>query len=337
MLIGFFFFTVISFIILTLIDSECYIPQLDDPEWVYECGGDYYNTYYEVNTICLVKKPDARVFMIRRSAITIPSSTSTIPITTTTAVKSTTTRKPSTKKKGTTRRKGATKKKKTTKRRTTTKRKGTTKRKATTRKKKTTRRKGATKKSKTTKRRTSKKKKPTTTTITTSTPTTTNTITTTPTKQSSSEIDIKSLRRNYLIQTNMYRQLHGSPDLTNSEQLENLAQAYAEKLGEEYNGKLIHDPDKTYGENLAYVPISMIVDPVRLWYNEIQNYHYENPGFGMNTGHFTQLVWKNTKEMGCGIGKVNEKYPGYYIVSCKYNPSGNYEGQYKENVLPVQK
>uniref|UniRef100_A0A0N5C4K2 SCP domain-containing protein n=1 Tax=Strongyloides papillosus TaxID=174720 RepID=A0A0N5C4K2_STREA len=90
---------------------------------------------------------------------------------------------------------------------------------------------------------------------------------------------------------------------------------YAEKLGEEYNGKLIHDPDKTYGENLAYVPISMIVDPVRLWYNEIQNYHYENPGFGMNTGHFTQLVWKNTKEMGCGIGKVNEKYPGYYIVS----------------------
>uniref|UniRef100_A0A0N5BUY9 SCP domain-containing protein n=1 Tax=Strongyloides papillosus TaxID=174720 RepID=A0A0N5BUY9_STREA len=250
--------------------------------------------------------------MIRRSAITIPSFTSTIPITTITTIEttkiSTTTRKPSTKRKVTTRRKATTKKKK-----------GATKREGTTKKRKTTKRRSTTR----------KKKSPTTTTIST-----TSLITT---KKPSSEIDIKSLRRNYLIQTNMYRQLHGSPDLTNNEELENLAQAYAERLGKEYNGKLIHDPDKRYGENLAYVPISMIVDPVRLWYNEIQNYHYENPGFGLNTGHFTQLIWKNTKEMGCGIGKVNEKYPGYYIVSCKYNPSGNYEGQYKENVLPVQK
>jgi hypothetical protein len=48
------------------------------------------------------------------------------------------------------------------------------------------------------------------------------------------------------------------------------------------------------------------------WYNEVSKYNYRNPGFSMATGHFTQLVWKNTKSIGFGIA---QKGSSYYIVS----------------------
>uniref|UniRef100_A0A0N5CH25 SCP domain-containing protein n=2 Tax=Strongyloides papillosus TaxID=174720 RepID=A0A0N5CH25_STREA len=270
----------------------------------------------------------------------------------------TTKRKNKSKRRQTTKRKQATKYRTTPKKKLTTKRKTTSKKKLTTKRITTPKRKLNTKPKRklTTKRRTTPKTTPkrklTTKHITTSkkksttkrrtTPnkilTTTTVKTTTSSKKPSSGNEIDSLRRKYLDQTNKYRRLHGSPDLTNSQKLENLAQAYAEKLANEFSGQLIHDPDQTYGENLAYMPSTMIDDPVKLWYDEVKNYDFNNPGFGMNTGHFTQLVWKNTKEMGCGIGRINQKNNGfyYYIISCKYNPPGNYPNQFNENVLPKE-
>ena len=53
-------------------------------------------------------------------------------------------------------------------------------------------------------------------------------------------------------------------------------------------------------------------------------------GFSMETGHFTQLVWKGTKSVGCGKATCN----GLDIYVCNYDPAGNWERQYKQNVLP---
>jgi hypothetical protein len=39
-----------------------------------------------------------------------------------------------------------------------------------------------------------------------------------------------------------------------------------------------------------------------MWYDEVKFYNYNNPGFGMSTGHFTQLVWIGSNALGCGIG-----------------------------------
>ena len=88
-----------------------------------------------------------------------------------------------------------------------------------------------------------------------------------------------------------------------------------------------------------------------MWYNEIRKYNYNKPGFSMGmmldqtidltdyledcetflaTGHFTQVVWKDTRQLGCGLA-INRKNKVYGV--CDYSPPGNYEGKYKENVL----
>ena len=50
------------------------------------------------------------------------------------------------------------------------------------------------------------------------------------------------------------------------------------------------------------------------WYDELYKpgYNFNNPGWNENpgAGHFTQLVWKGTTELGIGIAKV-----GFHIVS----------------------
>ena len=57
-----------------------------------------------------------------------------------------------------------------------------------------------------------------------------------------------------------------------------------------------------------------------LWYDEVKDYDFAKGEFGMDTGHFTQLVWKGTQKAGFGIS-------GNYVVG-RYAPPGNYEGDF---------
>jgi hypothetical protein len=70
------------------------------------------------------------------------------------------------------------------------------------------------------------------------------------------------------------------------------------------------------------------------WYNEVTTcpYPYGEPAWDSCWGHFTQVVWKNTTEIGCGC--KNGCSPWYSICVCQYNPPGNYIGQFEENVFP---
>jgi len=53
----------------------------------------------------------------------------------------------------------------------------------------------------------------------------------------------------------------------------------------------------------------------------------------MNTGHFTQLVWKGSKQIGCGASCNNSNK---CYVTCNYYPPGNYIGQFASNVFPLK-
>ncbi len=129
---------------------------------------------------------------------------------------------------------------------------------------------------------------------------------------------------------NSYRVLHGTSPLVWSAALAASAQAYAETCSANHSGS-------GHGENLAWASYDMgrsLV--VKMWYDEEILYDYSKPGFDSSTGHFTQLLWKGTAEIGCGYaGSCAHAGSGMKNVwVCQYDPPGNYRGEFPENVLP---
>ncbi|KAF9947758.1 hypothetical protein BGZ72_010299 [Mortierella alpina] len=86
-----------------------------------------------------------------------------------------------------------------------------------------------------------------------------------------------------------------------------------------------------FGENLAagYKDFKVAING---WYSEAKFYNYGNPGFSGRTGHFTQVVWKGTKSVGCA--KKFCPNSNWYIYICNYSPPGNMMGDFPRNVLP---
>ncbi len=161
-------------------------------------------------------------------------------------------------------------------------------------------------------------------------------------------IDLGTFRNAALPEHNTYRAKHHSPDLTLSDSLNNTAQSWAEHLASNPNGGLEHSSPSQRndaGENLyvSYTtessmdPSTLAKAAVDSWYNEVSSYNYDNPGFSSGTGHFTQVVWKSSTQLGCGAAQGNvmnqgSNYKAYYVV-CHYAPAGNVQGQFPENVL----
>ncbi|XP_006886896.1 PREDICTED: golgi-associated plant pathogenesis-related protein 1 isoform X2 [Elephantulus edwardii] len=111
---------------------------------------------------------------------------------------------------------------------------------------------------------------------------------------------------------NEYRQKHGVPPLKLCKKLNQEAQQYSEALAS--TRILKHSPESSRGqcgENLAWAS-------------------YDQPG------HFTAMVWKNTKKMGVGKASASD---GSSFVVARYFPAGNVvnPGFFEENVLPPKK
>lgn len=90
-----------------------------------------------------------------------------------------------------------------------------------------------------------------------------------------------------------------------------------------------------YGENIAFATYEKQPNEVvNEWYNEISLYDYIHPEFNTETGHFTQLIWKNTTHIGCGYkSKCHGKFSKIWI--CQYEPAGNIIGEFAINVRPL--
>ena len=70
---------------------------------------------------------------------------------------------------------------------------------------------------------------------------------------------------------------------------------------------------------------------VDMWYEEIKDYSFKNPGFSSGTGHFTQVIWIDSVEMG--VAKATNAKGTQFVVA-RYNPPGNVLGSFPENVKP---
>ncbi|CAN0524200.1 unnamed protein product [Scytosiphon promiscuus] len=52
-------------------------------------------------------------------------------------------------------------------------------------------------------------------------------------------------------------------------------------------------------------------------------------------GHATQILWKSSKELGCGIAQCDSLYT-YEVLVCQFNPAGNYMARVVEQVGVMQ-
>ncbi|XP_067037755.1 Golgi-associated plant pathogenesis-related protein 1-like [Acropora muricata] len=137
-----------------------------------------------------------------------------------------------------------------------------------------------------------------------------------------------------LIWHNEYRLKHQVEAVTWNETLAKGAIQWASYLAA--NDKFEHEKNIIPGENLYLSgtppPKEPCSEASQLFYAEIKDYDYDKPGFTMRTGHFTQLVWKKTREIGADF-KI--RTDGRLVVVVRYFPPGNYVGEepFRNNVL----
>lgn len=131
---------------------------------------------------------------------------------------------------------------------------------------------------------------------------------------------------------NVYRCMHWGPghSLRWNDEIAANAQIWANRK----NGQMVHSSDDYrsnvggfdhLGENLyksSGTPAGK--DVVTAWYDEIK---LTNGGhvysFRDGIGHYTQVIWKGTKAVGCGIRNN--------MVDCEYGPAGNMGGEFASN------
>mgnify|MGYP001794199921 FL=1 len=120
-----------------------------------------------------------------------------------------------------------------------------------------------------------------------------------------------------------------------SEQLAREAQAWAQKLA---NERCLRHASKSErndcGENIAMFTGKFDeagVEATNMWYEEVKDYNFRKSGFQSNTGHFTQVVWKGSKELG--MGRASTRDGRLTFVVGRYRPAGNIIGHFDDNVF----
>ena len=136
---------------------------------------------------------------------------------------------------------------------------------------------------------------------------------------------------------NLYRKIHAVGDLVWDANLASTAKQWAMEMCRTHS---FEHSTFDYGENIGQNKYAAA--QVDQWYNEVRGYNFDidNPdihGFG----HFTQLVWKGTKRLGCAVITTNCQLAnsiGSQIHEtaahvCEYDPPGNSEFAAGQNVF----
>ena len=137
---------------------------------------------------------------------------------------------------------------------------------------------------------------------------------------------------------NAVRSRHGLRPFKWSNDLASISQKWANQLGSGDSCKMYHQTGNVpFGENLFISsptiwsdgrrevgPVS-VNEVVNSWASEKKWYNFEKNScqLGQQCGHYTQLVWKGTKEVGCSLKVCNDKSQ---VWVCNYFPAGNIIG-----------
>ena len=131
---------------------------------------------------------------------------------------------------------------------------------------------------------------------------------------------------------NRYRATVGVPTLQWSDSLAAGAQQWADYLASAR--QLKHSGTPGVGENLALasgsgVAVYTVTQLVGIWGDEKRYFiggifpNVSSTGKWQDVGHYTQVVWRNTTQVGCGVATGN----GIIVMVGRYSPPGNVVGQ----------
>jgi pathogenesis-related protein 1 len=115
----------------------------------------------------------------------------------------------------------------------------------------------------------------------------------------------------------------GTPPLAWSDTLASKAQQWATSLID--RGVFAPRRDGQFGQNLFEISGGHAT-PARVvaaWMSEETNYHHETNSCTARCGHYTQVVWRNTKLVGCGVARNEQRE----VWVCDYDPPGNVVGE----------
>ena len=120
------------------------------------------------------------------------------------------------------------------------------------------------------------------------------------------------------------------PSMQWSQALAAPAQAWADQcIDNDGNGFIDHNPGRSdghpyyVGENVyASSGNATAQGAVNAWAQEADNYNYENNSCSGVCGHYTQIVWRTSVDLGCGKSNCpGHDYPS--AIVCNYGPGGN--------------
>jgi pathogenesis-related protein 1 len=144
------------------------------------------------------------------------------------------------------------------------------------------------------------------------------------------------------------------PPMTWSPTLAAYAQEWADNLAKTQCDRPMHRSSqdlqsKRYGENLAAAagvpaPMTTAKWAVDGWAGEVACWTYGTSGAGLGgtekcdvdcytkmrsdgCGHYTQIIWRNSTEVGCGVSTCQAGGATWDIWICNYAPPGNVVGQ----------
>jgi pathogenesis-related protein 1 len=131
-----------------------------------------------------------------------------------------------------------------------------------------------------------------------------------------------SFARGMLAAHNAVRARVGMAPLAWSDRLAARSQDWADTLLA--RKQFVHRPNSTYGENLFEIigATASASQVVNAWAAESQNYDYNSNRCRGVCGHYTQIVWGATKEVGCAVSRGR----GREVWVCTYDPPGNWVG-----------
>ena len=130
---------------------------------------------------------------------------------------------------------------------------------------------------------------------------------------------------------NDLRKKYGCKILKENNILNEIAEEYADKLSKEenyaFNNNIFNNI--TVGENISITNSHNPEEIFKLWAEEEIHYEFRQ-NLSVKTEHFTQIIWKETTDIG--IGFSSDLLNGKYYTVILYYPIGNSLGDFAKNL-----